>query len=329
MAEAVRSGDVEAIAAAIAADGDEDGAVNRQVRLAEAALHAVRAARLMNRLRGVPHGPMYWNLSRQPDLLDTAGRELEHRDSRRALADRVHARQLGQDIRSDIRSVFSDGAHTDIDADSVSRELGPEKLRQWLETRQDATSVAAKAQNMPSLPDEQIAELVEAHRPEPGGEGEVFARRQAVHERLSRRASEIRRERRQNPARAAIRVPSVRQVLSEAQDPSATSPQKVQALVREMVATQSALGIAKAALAPVPDEWAIEIGKALTRIPTGQGNPETAEAVTGVRQVYADIKEQFGEFADEVIAHSIARTRALSSDMSRHVGGLIKSLPQG
>jgi len=329
VAEAVGSGDVEAIAAAIAADGDEDGAVNRQVRLAEAAIARGEGGTPYEQIARRPAWADVLEPEQTTDLLDTAGRELERRDSRRALADRVHARQLGQDIRSDIRSVFSDGAHTDIDADSVSRELGPEKLRQWLEARQDATSVAAKAQNMPSLPDEQIAELVEAHRPEPGGEAEVFARRQAVHERLSRRASEIRRERRQNPARAAIRVPSVRQVLSEAQDPSATSPQKVQALVREMVATQSALGIAKPALAPVPDEWAIEIGKALTRIPTGQDNPETAEAVTGVRQVYADIKEQFGEFADEVIAHSIARTRALSSDMSRHVGGLIKSLPQG
>ncbi|NNJ76659.1 MAG: hypothetical protein HKP56_16045 [Anderseniella sp.] len=329
VAKAVRSGDVEAIAAAIAADGDEDGGVNRQVRLAEAAIVRGEGGTPCEQIARRPAWADVLEPEQTSDLLDTAGRELERRDSRRALADRVHARQLGQDIRSDIRSVFSDGAHTDIDADSVWRELGPDKLRQWLEARQDATSVAAKAQNMPGLPDEQIIDLVEAHRPEPGGEGEDVARRQAVHERMSRRASQIRRERKENPARAAMRLPSVRQVLSEAQDPSATSPQKVQALVREMVATQSALGIAKASLAPVPDEWAVEIGKALTRIPTGPDNPETEEAVTRVRQVYADIKEQYGEFADEVIAHSIARTRAISRDMSRHVGELIKSLVQG
>ena len=326
VAAAVRSGDTEAIAAAIAADGDEDGGLNRQVRLQEAAI-----------VRG-EGGTPYEQIARRPawadvlepgqtsDLLDAAGRELERQDSRRALADRIHARQLGQSIRSDIRSAFSNGAHADIDPDSVLRELGPEAHRQWLEARQDATEVAANTQNMASLPDEQIMQLVEAHRPEPGDDG--FARRQAVYERMSRQANEIRRERRDNPARAAMRVPSVRHALSEAQDPSATSPQKTQALVREMMAAQSALGVAQASIAPVPDEWAFEIGKALTRIAIDQDSAETEEQAAAVRQVYADINEQYGEFADNVIAYSIGKARALSSDMARHVGALMKSLAQ-
>lgn len=331
VAEVVRSGDIEVIAAAIAADGDEDGGVNRQVRLEEAAI-----------VRG-EGGTPYEQIARRPAwadvlepeqtsyLLDAAGRELERQDSRHALADRIYSGQLGQNIRSDIRSAFSNGAYADIDPDSVLRELGPEKHRQWLEVRQDATSIAAKTQNMPSLPDEQIIELVETHRPEPepGDEGEGFARRQAVYERISRQASEITRERRDNPARAAMRVPSVRQALSEAQDPTATSPQKIQALVRELVATQSALGVAKTSLAPVPDEWAFEIGKALTRIPAGLDGSETEEVATTVRQVYGDISKQYGEFADDVIAYSIGKTRALSNDMARHVRELIKSLGQG
>lgn len=329
VAEAVRSSDAEAIAAAIAADGDEDGGVNRQIRLAESAIARGESGTPYDQMARRPVWADVLEPVQATDLLDAAGRELERQDSRRALADRVHAGQLGQDIRSDIRSVFSDGANADVDADSVLRELGPEKHRQWLEARQDATSVAVNTQNMPSLPEEQIVELVEAYRPEPGGDGEDLARRQAVYERVSRHANEIRRERTENPARAAMRIPSVRQTLSEVQQPGVTSPQKVQALVREMVATQSALGVATASQAPVPDEWAIEIGKALTRIPAWPDNPGTEEAPAGGRQVYADIKEQFGEFTDEVIAYSIARTTALSSDMSRHVGELMKFLAQG
>ena len=126
-----------------------------------------------------------------------------------------------------------------------------------------------------------------------------------------------------------MRIPSVRQALAEAQDPGASSPHKVQALVREMVATQSALGIAKMSRAPVPDEWAFEITRALTRTSAGPDTPYAEEAATPVRQVYAGIKEQFGEFADEVITYSVARTTAFSSDMSRNVGELMKSLAQG
>ena len=328
VAAAVRSGDTEAIAAAIAADGNEDDAVNRQVRQQEAAIVRGEGGTPYEQIARRPAWADVLESEQTSDLLDAAGRELERQDSRRALADRIHARQLGQSIRSDIRSAFSNGAHADIDPDSVLRELGPETRRQWLEARQDATDVAAKTQNMVSLPDEQIMQLVEAHRPEPGDEGDGFARRQAVYERMSRQANQIRRERRDNPARAAMCVPSVRHALSEAQDPSATSPQKTQALVREMMAAQSALGVLKASIAPVPDEWAFEIGKALTRIATDQDRPETEELAAAVRQVYADINEQYGAFSNNVVAYSIGKARALSSDMSRHVGALIKSLTQ-
>ncbi len=326
VAEAVKSGDMDAIAAAIAADGDEDGGVNRQVRLQEAAILRGEGATPYEQIARRPAWADVLDPVQKSDLLEAADRELEHHDSRRALADRIYTRQLGQGIRSDIRSAFSNGRYADIDPDHVLRELGPEKHRQWLDARQDAASVAAKTQNMPSLPDEQIMQLVEAYRPEPGDDG--FARRQAVYERVSRQASEIRRERRDNPVRAAMRVPSVRHALSEAQDLSTTSPQKVQALVREMMATQSALGVAKASVAPVPDEWAFEIGKALTRIPTELDNSKTDDVAATVRQMNADISEQYGEFADDVIAYSIGKARALSSDMARHVGALMKSLTQ-
>jgi hypothetical protein len=209
----------------------------------------------------------------------------------------------------------------------VLRELGPEKHRQWLEAKQDAAGVAVKTQDMPNLPDHQIVQMVEAHRPEPAGEN--FERNQAVHERVLRRANEIRRERRDNPARAAMRIPSVRRALSEVEDQSATSPQKIQALVREMTATQSALGVARASIAPVPDEWALEIGEALLRIPTELDNSEADKVAGAVRKIYADIKEQFSEFADDVIAYSIGKTGALSSKTARHVGELMKSLAEG
>lgn len=320
VAEAVRTGDADAIAAAIVADGNEDGGVNRQIRLAEAEIARGEGDSLYEQVTRRPAWADVLESGQASDLHEIAVRELELQDSRRALADRIHTRRLGQDIRSDIRSVFSSGAHMDIDADGVLRELGPDRHRQWLEARQDAIDVAARTQNMPSLPDEQIVQLVEAHRPEPGDGGEDLARRQAAYERISRQASQIRHERRENPARAALRLPSVRRALSEAWAPGSASPQTVQALVREMLATQSALGIAKASLAPIPDEWALEIGKALSRSATARTDAETEEIAARVRQAYADINEQYGEFADDVITYSIGKARAAGSNTALHIG---------
>ena len=327
VAAAVRSGDAETIAAAIEASADEDGSVNQQVRLEQAAIVRGEGGNSYDQIARRPLWAGVLEPEQRSGLLDAASREVERQDATRALADRTHASQLGQSIRSDIRAAFSTGNPVDVDADNVLRELGPEKHRQWLEAKQDAAGVAVKTQDMPNLPDHQIVQMVEAHRPEPAGEN--FERNQAVHERVLRRANEIRRERRNNPARAAMRIPSVRRALSEVEDQSATSPQKIQTLVREMLATQSALGVAKASRAPVPNEWALEIGEALLRIPTGPDSSKADKVAGAVRKTYADIKEQFGEFADDVIAYSIGKTGALSSKTARHVGELMKSLAEG
>ena len=202
--------------------------------------------------------------------------------------------------------------------------MGPDRHRHWVEARHDAARVAGQTRDMAILPDDRIAQRVEALRPEPGSRN--FARAQAVHERVSRRADEIRRERTDNPARAGLRVPSVRRALLEAEDPGTASPDKIQTLVRELLAAQSALGIPRVALAPVPDEWALKIGKALQTIATGQGGADADEVASAVREMHGDIRLQYGEFADDVIAYSIGRTGALSSATAHQAGELVKLL---
>ncbi len=309
IAAAVRSGDAEAIAAAISADAAEEGGHHGEVRLEQAAIVHDAGGRSYERMVRRPSWVDMLGLEQRSELLGAASREVARADARHALADRTHAWQVGHRVRSDIRAAYSVRNAVDIDPDAVLEELGPERHRQWLETRQDAAEIAVKTQNMPSLPDAQIVQLVAAHRPKPGGEN--AEREQKVHDRMSVRANDIMRERRDNPARAAMRVPSVRRALSETQNPLTTSPRKVQALVREMVATQSALGVSKASIAPVPDEWAREIGAALRGNHSGTNGEGSDETAVDARTVHAGIGAQFGEFAGDVIAYSIARTGAL------------------
>ncbi|MEM9471759.1 MAG: hypothetical protein AAGA00_07360 [Pseudomonadota bacterium] len=307
IAAAARSGNVASIAAAISADADEDGRGFEQIRFQQAAIVSDESGRSYEQLLRRPSWVDMLRPDQRVELLDAASLEVERADARRALADRAHAWQVGYSVRSDIRAAYAAGSAPDIDPEDVLEELGPEKHRQWLETRRDAVEVAAKTQNMPTLPDAQIVQLIDARRPKPGRES--AEREQKVHDRVVARADELMRERRDNPARAAMRVPSVRQALSETQDPLATSPQKVQALVREMVATQSALGVSRASTAPVPDEWADKIGATLLASSTGTDS----ESTDHLRSVRADIHSYFGEFADGVIAYSIARTGTLRS----------------
>lgn len=330
VAQAVRSGDAETIAAAIEADdeaegeGDADAGVNRPVRSVQAAIVRGAAGNAYEQMAQRPAWVGVLDREQKSALRDAASREIDRHDARRALADRTEVHRLAQNIRSDIRAAYSTGTPGDIDPAGVMREMGPDRHRHWVEARQDAASVAEQTRDMAILPDDQIAQRVEALRPEPGLEN--FARAQAVHERVSRRADEIRRERTDNPARAALRVPSVRRAFLDAQGPGAASPDKIQVLVREMLAAQSALGIPKAALALVPDDWALRIGKALQTIATGQGGSDADEVASAVREMYGDIRLQYGEFADDVIAYSIGRTGALSSATAHQAGELVKLL---
>ncbi|MGI9514641.1 MAG: hypothetical protein ACR2OL_17215 [Anderseniella sp.] len=316
---AVQSGDVEAIATAIATGVDEHSGVPEQIRLEQAAIVRDENGKSSERLTQRPWWVDVLEPEQRAGLFETASREVERADAKQALSDRTRAWQLAQSARSDIRAAYSTGQATDIDPEDMLRELGPEKHRKWLETRQDAADIVANTQDMPSLPGAQITDLVEAYRPQTGGEN--VASEQRTHDRISRRANEIMGERRDKPARAALRIPAVRRALSEAQNPLTTSPQKVQALVREMTATQSALGVARTSIAPVPEEWAMEIGSALL----GKSSVRDSEMTDEVRKTYAGIKQQFGEFTDDVIAYSVSRSAALLRETSGRIGELLNS----
>lgn len=332
VAQAVRSDDAEAIAVAIEADeeagnageGDAGAGVNRPVRVAQAAIVRSGAGNAYEQMAQPPAWAGVLDREQKSALRAAAASEVDRHDARRALADRTEAHRLAQTIRSDMRAAYSTGTPGDIDPAGVMREMGPDRHRHWVEARHDAASVAEQTRDMAILPDDQIAQRVEALRAEPGSDD--FARARAVHERVSRRADEIRRERTDNPARAALRVPSVRRALLAAQDPGSSSPDKIQALVREMLAAQAALGIAKAARAPVPDDHALRIGRALHAITTGQSGADADEVASAVRQMHSDIRLQYGEFADEVIAYSIGRTGALSSATAHQASELVKLL---
>ncbi len=326
ISEAVRTGDAEIIASAIEASGEQTDDAGRQRRSKEAAIVRGDAGNAYDQIARRPSWVGVLDPAQRASLLEMANREVERTDNRRTLADRTFALKLGQHIRSDIRSVYSTGAAANIDPGDVLRELGDEKNRQWKEVRQDAEEIRLKTLDMPILPDDAIVRIVNAHRPEPGS-GNV-EREQAVHDRISRRAHQVMQERTSHPARAAMRVPSVRQALTDAQDPKTSSPEKTQALVHQLQATQKAFGVPKASIAPVPDEWAFEIGRALAKIASGLDGSNTDQAANAVRKVYSQIKEQYGEFSDNVIAYSIGRARTLGSDMDRQVGELVRPMTE-
>lgn len=327
LALAVKTGDAEAIASAIEDGGKVDDSVSRRRAIERAAVVRDKAGNIYEQIARRPPWIGVLSPVLKSSLHDAASQELERLDNERSLAERTAAYRLKGDIRSHIRSTYSDGKFPDPDSDDVLREFGEDSHRQWSEVRQDAADVRALSRDMPYLSGDEIRRIVETTRPAP--KATDFVRRQDIHNRISRRAYEIMQERISHPARAALRVASVRRALSEVQDVTSSTPGKVQNLVREMLAAQLALGMPKSLIAPIPEEWAIEIGKALAASASGSGGEATDWPAGALQAMYATIKEQFGEFANNVIFHSIDKTRASKSGRPGHVTELVKPLAAG
>jgi GH24 family phage-related lysozyme (muramidase) len=81
---AVRSGDAEAIAAAIEASADEDGSVNQQVRLEQAAIVRGDSGNSYDQIARRPLWAGVLEPEQRSGLLDAASREVERQDARRA-----------------------------------------------------------------------------------------------------------------------------------------------------------------------------------------------------------------------------------------------------
>ena len=70
----------------------------------------------------------------------------------------------------------------------------------------------------------------------------------------------------------------------------------------------------------------IENEKSVVASRLASGGADADEVASAVRQMHSDIRLQYGEFADEVIAYSIGRTGALSSATAHQAGELVKLL---
>ena len=327
VAMAVNTGDAEAIASAIEDGGKAGDRASRLRAIERAAIVRGKAGNMYEQIASRPTWIGVLDPVLKSGLQDAASQELERLDKERSLVERATAHQLKGDIRSGIRSIYSNGKFPNPDSDGVLREFGEDAHRQWTEIQEDAVEVHANSRDMPHLSRDEIRRAVDSIRPAPGTAD--FARKLAIHNRLSRRAYNILQERTYHPARAAMRIASVRRALSEAQDVTSSTPDKVQALVRELQATQLALGTPSSLIAPVPDEWAIEIGKALAAIASGSGGDDTDRRAGGLQTLQATLKEQFGEFADNVISYSIGKTQALKSGRPGHVSKLVQPLRAG
>jgi hypothetical protein len=104
---------------------------------------------------------------------------------------------------------------------------------------------------------------------------------------------------------------------------------EVQEFVKLMLETQADFDIAPEARAPVPRDWAMQIGRLLTEIPeSGKGALMDAHKAAVVER-YSYLQTFFGDYTDEVLSYAISEYKGMSKPMADLLAGYVIQLRNG
>lgn len=215
-----------------------------------------------------------------------------------------------------------------FDEGSVSTILGEDDYLKFANDRDIARRSYTAIQGVNTMTPTEMEDRVSEYAPREGGS---FANDQQVQAAVQKEVERVTRLRSQRPDKAAMEFPEVQgayQGVSEQLAQGDAAPADVQSFVRMMLEKQSAIEIKVEAQAPVPREWAVEIGRALARVPEpARGNIQEVNA--SIVAQYTSLQEMFGDYADEVIAYSLSEYTGITKDQAEFLSSYVAAMQNG
>lgn len=283
------------------------------------------------------------------DKQDEVRSSLSTRMKKTEEQDKIQLQVLKADMKtaiaSDIASVADGGEpSSDITYERVATILGGTEAEDWRKKREDAWEQAQVTGGFLSMPNAEIeatvqdyTQQIEAFKGTPD-----YSRKLQVLKNVKDKQKAITTERRQNPSQAAFRYSSVQDayknylgIRSEAarnpnEDRNKAVTDSFGRYLETSTEAQIGFGIPRQGVAIVPDEVADSVASLFLDLPaTINGRQDNIAARDTLSRVYEQLKGTFGDYADEVIAYSLAKTKPLSRETTQAMTGLLTSLAKG
>lgn len=226
-------------------------------------------------------------------LADGAMREIVRadRDTQiQATAERASVKSLLQD---DEASVMSTGKPiAELNSQRVEKALGPEAAATFTQNRQQAQRYYDETHDWEQIPADQVRTRLEGLKPQGGQAG--YASQQQYFEAAQTKAKGLLKERDQDPAAAADRLPAVQQAKQAAlpNDPAGT-----QAVAKARMTAQAQIGIPESARTPITKAEALEIAAPLTNALLGQEKKVLQQVIPALDKAYGPHAQRALEFA--------------------------------
>lgn len=234
-----------------------------------------------------------------------------------------------------------------FDETAIATILGEDEYLKFAMDRDVALRSYTAIQGLAEMTEADMEQRLNDYNPRPGSEFEADSRVQAA---LRQEVDRLLRLRARSPDRAVLEIPEVKGVadaLAERLEAGEATPEELQSFVEVMLSRQAELGIPLDARAPIPREWAFEIGKQLASLPRtktftaterakmtpdelDRARAENRAAVYAeVRTVYEALNAQFGSYTDEVVAYALSEYRGVDKAYGAKLAAWARAVQDG
>lgn len=235
--------------------------------------------------------------------------------------------ELRTAMSNELASITATGQSTGgVDDTAVATILGEDDYLKWIREKERAQRTFAATDGVDRMSIEEMDQRVADFTPDPGSP--TFADDQKVAAALQKRIDDVLRERARDPNKAALKYDDVAEAFAKISDDTNPNPDDVQQYVRLTLERQKDFNLKPGSEAPVPRVWAIEIGRALSRIPElGGRNANDVNAAILVQ--YDALEKVFGPYTDEVILYALSQYKGIGPNTGAVIKGYMEAIQAG
>lgn len=237
--------------------------------------------------------------------------------------------EIKRAMENELALIRTTGQGSGMNTTDVSTILGEDDYVAFERKRGVAQQTYTAVSGISTMMPEDMETRFLEYTPDPASPD--FADQQSVQAAVQKEVDRVTRLRASHPDQAALEFPEVKGVYAALQDQLISGdaqPAAVQEFVGKMLDTQGQIGVAPEARAPVPNDWAIQIGKSLSRVPEIAGK-NAAEVRASVQVQYEELQKYFGDYTDEVVVYALSEYKGLSKPTADLINGYMKAISTG
>jgi len=245
-------------------------------------------------------------------------------------ASAVQRVELQSRMDDELASIRATGQGTSqFDDTAVSTVLGEDDYVKWANEKRKAQRMFVARDGLSTATMSQMDERLADYEPVPGSP--TYADDIQVQAAVQKEIDKITKLRATQPAEAAMQFPDVAAAHDKVRagmDQGNLNPEDVQTFVKVMLDRQKEFNLKPGSEAPVPREWAMEIGKSLARVPelAGKNAPEVNAAIIAQ---YQSLQKAFGPYTEEVILYALSEYHGVGKNTAELLTGYMQAIEAG